>query len=46
MVAASWAAETAAVTVEDQDILGVGDSDDGRGICVGSACGRRVGFGQ
>ena len=46
MAAASWVASTAAVTSEEQDILGDGDSDDGRGISVGSACGRQVGFGQ
>ena len=46
MAMASWAAATAAVTAEEQDIIGDGDSDDGRGISVRSACGRRVGFGQ
>ena len=46
MAAASWAAATAVVTAEEQDILGDSDSDEGRGISVGLACGRRVGFGQ
>ena len=45
-MAASWAAATAAVRAEDQDIHGDGDSDDGRGVSVRLACGRRVVFKQ
>ena len=46
MAAASWVAATAAVIVEEQNIIGDGDSKDGCGISVELACGRWVGFGQ